>query len=58
MTDFMLKFSLSISLCSGFLFMLAVIVEKVNQTFALFLGSAILLTSVSWLVYFLMLIWN
>jgi hypothetical protein len=58
MIDFMLKFSLSITLWSGFMFMIAVILEKVSKTFSLWLASGLLLSAVSWIMYFTMLIWR
>lgn len=58
MIDFMLKFSLSVTLWSGFMFMLAVILRSVSESFALLVASGLLLSAVSWMVYFLTLIWR
>lgn len=58
MIDFMLKFSLSVTLWSGFMFMLAVILRSVSESFALLVASGLLLSAISWMVYFLTLIWS
>lgn len=58
MIDFMLKFSLSISLWSGFIFILAVILQSVSESFALLVASGLLLSAVSWMVYFSTIIWS
>ena len=57
MIDFMLKFSLSVTLWSGFMFMLAVLLRSVSESFALLVASGLLLSAVSWMIYFLTLIW-